>query len=70
VAACGAYARLSGHGVYDRATRPVRYGPCRICAWTVAIATGSAEREVQLITPDDRAAAAIAAGRADPYLAV
>jgi len=48
VAVCGALARVTSHGVYDRAARPVAYGPCQVCAWTVAIATGSMERELRL----------------------
>jgi len=70
VAVCGALARVTSHGVYDRAARPVAYGPCQVCAWTVAIATGSMERELRLTTPDDRSAAAMARVGVDPLLAV
>jgi hypothetical protein len=69
-AVCGAYSYVSKHGVYDRTATPVSYSPCRACAWTVAVVTGSAEREIRLITPNHRAAAALAAAGADPYLAV
>jgi len=70
VAVCGALARVTNHGVYDRPGPPVTYGPCHVCAWTVAIATGSTERELQLITPSDRSAAGLARAGVDPLLAV
>jgi len=69
-AVCGALARLSKYGVYDRLAVPVVYGPCPLCAWTVAIATSSTERELRLLTPDDHAAGALARVGAPPFLAV
>jgi hypothetical protein len=41
-----------------------------VCAWTVAIATGSTERELQPITPSDRSAAGLARAGVDPLLAL
>ncbi len=70
VAVCGALARVTKYGVYDRAVPPVTFGPCQVCAWTVAIATGSTKREVRLITPADRSAAALARAGIDPLLVV
>jgi hypothetical protein len=49
---------------------PVIYGPCPLCAWTVAIATSSTERELRLLTPDDHTARALARAGARPLLAV
>jgi hypothetical protein len=69
-AVCGALARVTKYGVYDRPAVPVAYGPCPLCAWTVAIATSSTERELRLITPDGRATAALARAGAPPLLAV
>jgi hypothetical protein len=67
-AVCGAAARVTKYGVYDRVSTPVTYEPCQVCAWTVAIATGSTERELRLNTPGDRAAGALARAGADPLL--
>jgi hypothetical protein len=69
-AVCGALARVTKYGVYDRPAVPVSYGPCPLCAWTVAIATSSTERKLRLMTPDDRAAGALARAGAHPLLAV
>jgi hypothetical protein len=70
VAACGELVRVADrHGTYDRMSDIVRGHPCRPCAWTVAIATGSTGRELSLITPGPRDAAAIARSGADPMLA-
>ncbi len=69
-AVCGALARLTKYGVYDRTAVPVVYGPCPLCAWTVAIATSSTERELRLLTPDEHAAGALARAGAPPFLAV
>ena len=69
-AVCGALARLTKYGVYDRAALPVAYGPCPLCAWTVAIATSSTERELRLLAPDAHTAGALARASAPAFLAV
>ncbi len=69
-AVCGALVRVSKHGVYDRAETPVSHDPCPQCAWHVAIATGSTERELLLLAPDDRQAAALARCGVIPLTAV
>jgi len=69
-AVCGVSARVTKHGVYDRAEWPVSCAPCPECAWHVAIATGSMERELLLITPDDREAAALARCGVTPLTAI
>jgi hypothetical protein len=48
----------------------VRCNPCRYCAWTVAVATGSTGRELALITPSRPKADAIAGAGAGAMLAV
>jgi hypothetical protein len=70
VAACGALVRVTKHGVYDRAEPPVSLSPCPACAWHVAIATGSARRELQLLAPGPREAAALARRGVTPLIAV
>jgi hypothetical protein len=70
-AVCGELVRVAArYGAYERTNSAVRGGPCRYCAWTVAIATGSTGRELALITPGRRDAEAIARAGADPMLAV
>jgi hypothetical protein len=69
-AVCGALARVTMYDVYDRLTVPAGYGLCALCAWTVAIATSSTERELRLLTPDDHVAAGLARASAPPFLAV
>jgi hypothetical protein len=69
-AVCGVSARVTKHGVYDRAEWPVSGAPCPECAWHVAIATRSVERELLLITPDDREAAVLARCGVTPLTAV
>jgi hypothetical protein len=69
-AVCGALARVTEYGVYNRLAVPEGYGLCPLCAWTVAIATSSTERELRLLTPDDHTAAALARAGADPLVAV
>ncbi len=69
-AVCGATVRVTEFGVYDRVGFPVSCGPCPACAWAVAIATGSTERELLLLTPDDRTATALSRMDVDPYLTV
>lgn len=70
VAVCGALVRVTKYGVYDRAAPPVSHSPCPACAWHVAIATGTIRREMQLITPGDREAAALARCGVTPLIAV
>jgi hypothetical protein len=71
LAACGTLARLAPEfGTYQRTSTPVQYDPCPRCAWEVAIATGTTGRELALLAPGGRKAAAIRATGADPMLAV
>jgi hypothetical protein len=58
------------HGAYDRVSPVVARRPCRLCAWQLAIETGSTGRELALITPARAEAAAIARSGADPMIAV
>jgi len=67
---CGLLALASKHGVYDRAGWPVQSRPCPQCAWHVAIATGSINREIALLTPDRREARALARCGVTPRTAV
>jgi hypothetical protein len=70
-AACGELAQVAArYGTYDRTDSGVPGSPCRHCAWTVALATGSTGRELALITPARRDMDAIARAGADPMLAV
>lgn len=69
LAACGTFVTLAPmYGTYARDAVPVAYEPCPECAWAVAVATSTADREIQLITPDEREAAALAALGLDPFL--
>lgn len=58
------------HGAYNRTGPAVAQRPCRLCAWQLAIETGSTGRELALITPARDEAAAIARSGMDPMLAV
>jgi hypothetical protein len=69
-AACGTLVRVTKYGVYDRTSTPVLYDPCPACSWHVALATRSAERELLLMTPDAREAAALARSGVTPLTAV
>ena len=71
IAACRAVAGvIASRGTYDRLHPAVARRPCRVCAWRLAIETGSTGRELALITPARAEAAAIARSGADPGLAV
>jgi len=67
---CGQLARVSELGVYTRDQGPVQSRPCPQCAWHVAIATGSIGREMTLLTPNRREAAALARCGVTPRTAV
>jgi hypothetical protein len=69
-AECGALVRVSKHGTYARASYPVMHDPCPECAWTVAVATGAIEAELDLITPDFAGYDALAAAGVHPLLAL
>lgn len=69
IAECQAFVRVAARrGCYRRDRRPVTYDPCPVCAWTVAIATGSTGRELELITPDESESAALTRLGIDPLL--
>jgi hypothetical protein len=68
-AECDALVRVAAkHGPYRRASVPVAYDPCPYCAWTVAVATGAIEHELELITPPAGESAALARLGLDPLL--
>jgi len=69
-ATCGQLVRVSKHGVYDRTEPPVAYSPCPACAWHVALATGSAGRELLLVSPGERESAALARCGVTPLITV
>jgi hypothetical protein len=71
MAACLAPALVTArHGAYNRVSPVVARRPCRLCAWQLAVETGSTGRELALITPDRAEAAAVARSGMDPMLAV
>jgi hypothetical protein len=71
LAACRAVtAVIARRGGYDRLSPLVARRPGRMCAWLLAIETGSTGRELALITPSRAEAGAIARSGADPMLAV
>ena len=45
-AECGALVLVTKHGAYKRDGLPVLHDPCQQCAWTVAIATGTIDKEI------------------------
>jgi len=68
-AECGDLVRLAGkHGAYARDQVPVTYRPCPPCAWAVAVATGTVDREIALISPDEAESAALARLGLDPLM--
>ena len=68
-AECGQFVRLAPkYGAYVRAEVPVTHDPCPECGWIVAVATGTVDREIRLITPDRQEAAALVRLGADPLL--
>lgn len=70
-AECGELVRVAPKfGAYDRGSVPVSYGPCQMCAWTVAGATGTLEREIARLAPQGDELAALARILPDPMLAV
>jgi hypothetical protein len=71
IAACRAPVLVAARrGIYDRVSAAVTQRPCRMCAWQLAIETGSTGRELALITPSRAEAADIARSGTDPMLAV
>jgi hypothetical protein len=71
MAACQAPVLVTArHGAYNRLDLKVARWPCRLCAWQLAIETGSTGRELALITPGRDEAAAITRSGTDPMLAV
>jgi hypothetical protein len=73
VAICGAQAQiktLQHSGTYDRMAWPFEYRLCHACAWFIAIATNSVEREIKILTPGDADAAQLARHGVDSLLAV
>jgi hypothetical protein len=57
---------------YKRGSRPVTYGPCHLCAWTVAAAGGreAMEAEADRLRPTSDTLPAFDAVMADPFIAV
>jgi hypothetical protein len=69
-AECGVLVRVSKHGEYKRHEYPVMHDPCPECAWAVAVATDTTEREIDQITPDFAGYDMLAACGLDPLLPV
>jgi hypothetical protein len=70
MAACQAPVLVTARrGAYNRLSPAIARRPCRLCAWQLAIETGSTGRELALITPSQDEAAAIARSGMDPMLA-
>jgi hypothetical protein len=69
-AVCGELVRVAPRsGAYNRGDVPVTYGPCQMCAWTVAAATGTLEQEIARLEPKGNELAALARVLPDPMLA-